>query len=95
MRRFTLQTLRDFGVGKSSIEEKIIIEINAATKELHDTRNEPIVIAPLLQKIIGNVIYGIVFGQRYIWLLRNICTCTRRSILKKDKRSRDPWDFLL
>lgn len=65
MRRFTLQTLRDFGVGKSSIEEKIIIEINAATKELHDTRNEPIVIAPLLQKIIGNVIYGIVFGQRY------------------------------
>ena len=64
MRRFTLQTLRDFGVGKTSIEDKIMAEINAATRVLQDTKTQPFIIAPLLQNIIGNIIYGIVFGQR-------------------------------
>ena len=41
MRRFTLQTLRDFGVGKSSIEEKIMVEVDAATQFLVETKGEP------------------------------------------------------
>ena len=75
MRRFTLQTLRDFGVGKSSIEDKIMVEIDASTTVLQETKGQPLVVAPLLQNIVGNVIYGIIFGQRYgtrvlgLWLL--------------------------
>ena len=65
LRRFTLQTLRDFGVGKSSIEEKIAYEINAATKVLECSAGKPFEISPVLQKVIGNVIYGIVFGKRF------------------------------
>ena len=67
MRRFTLQTLRDFGVGKSSIEEKIMVEINAVDKVLQHSKNLPLIIAPLFQNLVGNVIYGIVFGQRYFF----------------------------
>lgn len=65
LRRFTLQTLRDFGVGKSSIEEKIFVEINAASKVLQETNGQPMIVAPLLQNITGNIMYGIIFGERY------------------------------
>ena len=64
MRRFTLQTLRDFGVGKSSIEEKIMTEVDAVAKVLKDSKGEALFIAPLVQNIAGNVIYQIIFGQR-------------------------------
>ena len=64
MRRFTLQTLRDFGVGKSSLEDKIMAEVEAATSYLNDKKGEPTEMAALLQMVIGNVIYGIIFGRR-------------------------------
>ena len=65
LRRFTLQTLRDFGVGKSSIEEKITIELKAASEVLESSGGNAIEMAPVLQNIIGNVIYGILFGSRF------------------------------
>ena len=66
MRRFTLQTLRDFGVGKTSIEEKIFDEIDAASDVFHKTEGKPIDVRMLTSMIISNVIYGIVFSRRYI-----------------------------
>ena len=65
LRRFTLQTLRDFGVGKTSIEEKIAVEIGAASKEIERAKGEPLELAPILHNMVGNVIYGIVFGTRF------------------------------
>ena len=65
LRRFTLQTLRDFGVGKSSIEDKIMAEIDAATLALENTNSKPFEITSVLQKVVGNVIYGIVFSKRF------------------------------
>ena len=65
LRRFTLQTLRDFGVGKTSIEEKISMEIDAATKTFDSAKDEPLEIAPILHNMVGNVIYAIVFGTRF------------------------------
>ena len=64
MRRFTLQTLRDFGVGKSSLEDKIIAEVEAARSYLNDKKGQATEMAALLQMVIGNVIYGIIFGRR-------------------------------
>ena len=64
-RRFTLHTLRDFGVGKTSTEERILTEINAATKVLQGMKGKPMSITPVLQNIVGNITFGIVFGQRY------------------------------
>ena len=65
LRRFTLQTLRDFGVGKTSIEEKIVIEIEAAKKTFDVAKEDPVEIAPILHNVVGNVIYSIVFGTRF------------------------------
>ena len=64
LRRFTLQTLRDFGVGKSSIEEKITVELKAASEVLECTGGNAIEMRPVLENLIGNVIYGILFGRR-------------------------------
>ncbi|XP_060581270.1 cytochrome P450 2B4-like [Ruditapes philippinarum] len=64
-RRFSLQALRDFGVGKTSIEERIIIETEAVTSKLTSINGKPTAIDGLMQKLVGNVIYSIIFGKRY------------------------------
>jgi hypothetical protein len=64
LRKFTLQSLKDFGVGKSSLEEKIVVEIEAATVVLNETKGNPTDVRLLTSMIITNVIYGIVFGKR-------------------------------
>ena len=65
LRRFTLQTLRDFGVGKTSIEEKIAVEIKAASNGFDKLEGNPLEMAPVLHNMVGNVIYSIVFGTRF------------------------------
>lgn len=65
IRKFVLQTLRDFGVGKTSIEEKIIAEVDAATEYLTETGGRPTDPRLLTSMMIGNVIFGIVFAKRY------------------------------
>ena len=64
LRRFTLQTLRDFGVGKTSIEEKIFEEIDAAYKDFETLKGRPTDVRLLTSMMISNIIYGIVFGKR-------------------------------
>ncbi|XP_045203041.2 cytochrome P450 2J2-like [Mercenaria mercenaria] len=65
LRKFTLQSLKDFGVGKSSLEEKIAFEIDAATAVLKEANGSPTDVRLLTSMIITNVIYGIIFGKRY------------------------------
>ncbi|XP_052799202.1 cytochrome P450 2J6-like [Mya arenaria] len=64
-RRFTIQTLRDFGVGKTSLEEKIFSEIDAATEYIKATGAKPFNPRQLTSMMITNIIYGIVFGKRF------------------------------
>ena len=64
LRRFTIQALRDFGVGKTSLEEKILNEVDTLTAYLKNTDGKPLVFNRPIQKLVGNVIFGIVFGRR-------------------------------
>ena len=64
LRRFTIQALRDFGVGKTSIEEKVITEVDELSRVLTGWNRKPGAINPVLQKVVGNIILGIVFGRR-------------------------------
>ncbi|XP_060581281.1 cytochrome P450 2B4-like isoform X3 [Ruditapes philippinarum] len=65
LRRFTLQALRDFGVGKASIEEKIAVEVETATEYLEGRNGKPTSMNDLMQKVVANVIFEIIICKRY------------------------------
>lgn len=65
LRRFTLQALRDFGVGKKSLEEKIFEEIDVVSETLKNSNETPIRVKPLLLSAATNIICNVMFGERF------------------------------
>uniref|UniRef100_A0A914WVC9 Uncharacterized protein n=1 Tax=Plectus sambesii TaxID=2011161 RepID=A0A914WVC9_9BILA len=67
-RRFSLRVLRDFGVGRSIMEENILAEasiMNASVnKQLANGEVKIMDLKPFIDECIGNIINGIVFGFR-------------------------------
>jgi hypothetical protein len=64
LRKFTSRALRDFGVGKTSIEEKISFEIQIVIDTLQSADGQPVSISDLIRKLVANVNYEIIFGKR-------------------------------
>ncbi len=64
-RKFTHGVLRDFGMGRPLIEEKIQEELTYFLKELQDKSEGPMDPHQLLQISISNIICSVVFGKRY------------------------------
>ncbi|XP_068765509.1 cytochrome P450 2A11-like [Struthio camelus] len=65
LRRFAISTLRDFGVGKRGIEERILEEARFLVEVLADTRGRAVDPAPYLNRAVSNVISSVVFGSRF------------------------------
>ncbi|KAM9301999.1 cytochrome P450 2J6-like [Gastrophryne carolinensis] len=64
-RRFTLSTLRNFGLGKRSMEEKIHEESSFLIQELKKNIDTPVDPHVVIDNAVSNIICSIVFGRRY------------------------------
>ncbi|XP_055355645.1 cytochrome P450 2J2-like [Paramacrobiotus metropolitanus] len=64
-RRFILHTLRDFGVGKYKMEEKIVEEAATLIKLLEAANGQPIDTRAPLSSTVANVIGSVLMGKRY------------------------------
>ncbi|KAM9225296.1 cytochrome P450 2A13-like isoform 1-T1 [Dugong dugon] len=65
LRRFSISTLRNFGVGKRGIEERIQEEAGFLIETLRGTRGAFIDPTYFLSRTVSNIISSIVFGDRF------------------------------
>lgn len=64
-RKFALTKLREFGMGKVSLEKKIKEEISMLMSELQSKNGSPFDIQYMLNTSVANIICSIVFGDRF------------------------------
>ncbi|XP_053550730.1 cytochrome P450 2K1-like [Bombina bombina] len=65
MRRFTLSTLRDFGMGKKTVESRIQDELKPLLKNFKSHNGKPFDPKIILNSAVSNVICSIIFGKRF------------------------------
>ncbi|XP_073399223.1 cytochrome P450 2K4-like [Dendrobates tinctorius] len=65
MRRFTISTLRDFGMGKKSVEARIQDELMPLIESFRSHNGKPFDTHMLINSAVSNVICSIIFGKRF------------------------------
>ncbi|XP_021248474.1 cytochrome P450 2K1-like [Numida meleagris] len=65
MRRFTLTTLRDFGMGKRAIEDRIVEEYGYLTDSIGSQEGKPFDASKIINAAVANIIVSILLGKRF------------------------------
>ncbi|XP_006539573.1 cytochrome P450, family 2, subfamily b, polypeptide 13 isoform X2 [Mus musculus] len=65
LRRFSLATMKEFGMGKRSVEERIKEEAQCLVEELKKYQGAPLDPTFFFQCVTANIICSIVFGERF------------------------------
>ncbi|KAG9467512.1 hypothetical protein GDO78_014829 [Eleutherodactylus coqui] len=65
MRRFTISTLKDFGMGKKSLEERINEECDSLVEIFKSYRGKPFENTPIINTSVVNIIISILLGHRF------------------------------
>ncbi|KAM8952635.1 cytochrome P450 2A6-like [Pelodytes ibericus] len=65
MRIFTLKTLRNFGMGKNTIEEKILEETDFLVQDFRGSKEMPIDPSKKIVNAVSNILCSIIFGNRF------------------------------
>ncbi|KAK2500670.1 hypothetical protein MC885_003157, partial [Smutsia gigantea] len=65
MRRFSLTTLRNFGMGKRIIEDTIIEECQHLIQNFESHRGKPFEVKTIMNASVANVIVSVLFGKRF------------------------------
>ncbi|XP_072000283.1 uncharacterized protein [Engystomops pustulosus] len=65
MRRFTLSTLRDFGMGKKGIEDQIMEECECLLKTFSSYKGKPFNNQTIMNAAVANIIVSILMEYRY------------------------------
>uniref|UniRef100_A0A8D1U1D9 Uncharacterized protein n=1 Tax=Sus scrofa TaxID=9823 RepID=A0A8D1U1D9_PIG len=65
LRKFSLQILRNFGMGKRTMEDRILEEGRFLLAELRNTEGKPFDPTILLSRSVSNIICSVLFGSRF------------------------------
>ncbi|WP_336202032.1 cytochrome P450, partial [Klebsiella pneumoniae] len=65
LRRFSLTVLRDFGMGRHSLEGPIQEEAQCLVQEMRNTQGKPFDPTYMLSRAVSNIICAMVFGKRF------------------------------
>jgi hypothetical protein len=89
-RRFTLHVFRDFGVGKTLMEDRIVDEVHEMVDDINSliTASNNIDIIPAVEVCVANIICRLLWSFRYapVWCM--LCLYTHTHMLRAMNDSR-------
>ncbi|XP_060087047.1 cytochrome P450 2K6-like [Heteronotia binoei] len=65
MRRFAITTLRDYGMGKKTIEDRIVEECRFLIQKFESFEGKPLETTTIMNAAVANIIVSILLGKRY------------------------------
>uniref|UniRef100_A0A3P8X0C1 Cytochrome P450 n=1 Tax=Cynoglossus semilaevis TaxID=244447 RepID=A0A3P8X0C1_CYNSE len=92
-RRFALTTLRNFGLGKNSMEERIHGELQHTITEMEKNNGKILSPQHMFHNISSNIICQVLFGKRYDYgdnFIKEIVRC----FTENSKLANGPWAML-
>ncbi|XP_029952822.1 cytochrome P450 2K4-like [Salarias fasciatus] len=92
-RRFALMTLRNFGMGRTSMEDRIHGEIQYLIKTLESNVGETMSPEHMFHKAASNIICQVLFGTRYEYD-NDFVTVIIQSVVEITKLINGPWSML-